>query len=133
VINNALEVTVNETFNNYAVGLVWVFARRVADECASPADGHCLPTTSAYDYANQSASSQHVIRIPSDVANGTWNIGVTGSAAEAARVDAQYVVKTDVGCSHYRVCASCTTDPNCGWCSRDADTGVCVAGDSSGR
>jgi hypothetical protein len=29
VQRNALEIVVNETFNNYAIGLVWVYARRV--------------------------------------------------------------------------------------------------------
>lgn len=91
VQNNALQIIVNETFNNYAIGLVWVYARRVTPDCAKAADGHCLPTTRIFNYANISVTSEHVLYIPSNEANGTWNIGVTGSAAESARVDANYV------------------------------------------
>jgi predicted secreted protein len=38
-----------------------------------------------------SVTSEHTLRIRSNEANGTWNIGITGSAAESARVDANYV------------------------------------------
>ena len=112
--------------------LVWVYARKVQPSCASAAQGHCLPTTSQYDVANTSSTASHLLYIHSDKANGTWNIGVTGSAAESSRVDAQYVIAAFVGCERYKDCNGCTEDPNCGWCARDRNNGLCVAGDPQG-
>jgi hypothetical protein len=132
VEENALEIQVNETYNNFLVGLVWVYARRMQPSCAGAAQGHCLPTLSSYDVFNTSSTAVHSIYIPSNLANGTWNIGVTGSAAESARVDAEYVISAYVGCERYSSCESCAQDPNCGWCARDAHHGSCVAGDPLG-
>jgi hypothetical protein len=132
VQENALEIQVNETYNNFVVGLVWVYARRVQASCAGAAQGHCLPTSNTFDVANTSATGVHAIYIPSQLANGTWNVGVTGSAAESARVDAEYVIAAYVGCERYASCELCAQDPNCGWCARDALHGSCVAGDPQG-
>jgi hypothetical protein len=132
VEENALEIQVNETYNNFLVGLVWVYARRMQPSCAGAAQGHCLPTLSTYDVSNTSSTAVHSIYISSALANGTWNIGVTGSAAESARVDAEYVIAAYVGCERYSSCDACSQDPNCGWCARDAHHGSCVAGDPLG-
>jgi len=132
VQENALEIQVNETYNNFVVGLVWVYARRVQASCAGAAQGHCLPTSNTFDVANTSATGVHAIYIPSQLANGTWNVGVTGSAAESARVDAEYVIAAYVGCERYASCELCAQDPNCGWCARDTLHGSCVAGDPQG-
>ena len=133
---NALRLHVNESdVVNTPVrpGLVAVYARREADNCKAVVPNRCLPTLKLYNYFNDSATLSHEIFIPSQEANGTWYVGVTGSLSESGRPEVMYSIEATVGCDLYTGCDMCVTDPNCGWCAQTALEGNCIAGSAHSK
>jgi len=122
--SNALHVRVKER-NTY--GKVWVYMKKQTGSSVS------FPTQISYDYANKSDTKLHEIVVASVNATGTWYIGVFGSPYLGFDEDqAKYAIVAQLGCSDYKACNTCITDPNCGWCAddwSDPDKGYCAGGD----
>lgn len=119
---NALLVECTE-LDAYSVGNVWLFVR--INE---------LPTLHLFDKSDTFVTANHSILMKSVAADVVLYIGVYGSALMSAQSpNARYQLKVSTGCSTYKQCNLCITDPDCGWCytnpfNTNNSVGVCVAG-----